>query len=52
MPRQNKGAKGKRQKFRAAAAQSDNDFDDMLAEVCAADLTSSLAANSTTLTSS
>jgi hypothetical protein len=38
MPKQTKDAKGKRQKTGAAAAQIDDDFDDMLAEVCAADL--------------
>jgi hypothetical protein len=50
MPKQNKGTKDKRQKAVAAVAQSDDDFDDMVAEVCAADLASPLVAGSTTNT--
>jgi hypothetical protein len=44
MPTQNKNDKGKQQKAGAAAAQTDDDFDDMLAELCAADLAFSLQA--------
>jgi hypothetical protein len=50
MPKQNKNAKGKRQKAGVAAAQSDDDFDDMLAEVCAVDVASPLAVASITPT--
>jgi DNA-binding GntR family transcriptional regulator len=51
MPKQNKDAKGKRQKSGAVADQTDDDFDDMLAEFCAADLASATASGSTTTTS-
>jgi hypothetical protein len=47
MPKQTKGSKGKQKKV---AAQSDNDFDDMLAESCAADLTTTPASSTTTTT--
>jgi hypothetical protein len=47
MPKQNKDTKGKRQKAGAATAQTNDDFDDMLAELCAADLTPPPAAGST-----
>jgi hypothetical protein len=50
MPKQTKDTKGKRQMAGAATAQTDDDFDDMLAKVCAADLASP-AAGSTTTTS-
>jgi hypothetical protein len=60
MPKNN--AKGKRQGAKAAPAQTDDDFDDMLAEMCAADLAitaatsvrnlTSAAANTTTSSSS
>jgi hypothetical protein len=60
MPKGNK--KGKRQDAKVAPAQTEDDFDDMLAEVCAADLTitaatsvhnpTAAAANTTTSSSS
>jgi ankyrin repeat protein len=51
MPKKNKDTKGKRQKAGTAAAQTDDSFDDMLAELCAADL-ATLAVGSITTTSS
>jgi hypothetical protein len=50
MPKEIKDAKGKRQKAGVATAQTDDDFDDMLAEVCDADVASLLAAGSSTTT--
>jgi hypothetical protein len=50
MPKQNKNSKGRQQKSEAVTVQTDNDFDDMLAEVCAVDVASPLAVDSITTT--
>jgi hypothetical protein len=51
MPKQTKDAK-RRQKADAATAESDDAFDDMLAEVYAADLATAAAGSTTTTTAS
>jgi ADP-heptose:LPS heptosyltransferase len=48
MPKNN--TKGKRQGAKAALAQTDDDFDDMLAEVCAVDLAITAATSVRNLT--
>jgi hypothetical protein len=49
MPKPNKNKKGKRQKTDVVAAQTEDDFDDMLAELCAADIASPAANNTTSI---